>query len=71
MVKKWKIYLKRGFLAIATVLSILTAGYIIYDLYILGLNNVTQQTMTWLAFTIFFTGISMLIIADDFYKVKK
>jgi hypothetical protein len=71
MVKKWKIYLKRGFLAIATVLSIFTAGYIIYDLYILGLNNVTHRTMTWLAFTIFFTGTSMLIIADDFYKVKK
>ena len=71
MEKKWMKYLKRLFLAGASVFSIFTGGYIILDLYIMGLNNIKPLTMTFLALALFFTGITMLILVDDLYKVKK
>lgn len=71
MKKKLKNYLKRFFLAGASVFSFLAGGYIIMDLYILGYNNVKHMTMTFLAFALIFICFTMLILADDLYKVKK
>jgi len=71
MEKKWKKYLKRFFLISAAVFSFFTGGYIIYDLYILGLNNVTPRTMTFLAIVLIFIWMTLIILADELYKVKK
>ena len=71
MEKKWKKYLKRFILVSASVFSFFTGGYIIYDLYLLGLNNVTPLTMTFLAVALIFIWMTLIVIVDDLYRVKK
>ena len=71
MDKKWKKYLKRFFLVGASVFSLWAGGNILYDLYIRGLDNVKPGTMGYLAVALIFIWITMLILADDLYRVKK
>ena len=71
MVKKWKKYIKRAFMAGTSVFSIFAGGFILYDIYKVGLNNVEPRTMTYLAVALIFMGITMIILVDDLYKVKK
>ncbi len=71
MEKKWKIHLKRFFLTGASVSSFFAGGYILLDLYVLGLNNVRPVTMTFLAFALIFIWMTLIVLADELYKVKK
>ena len=66
-----KKYLKCFFLVGTSVFSLFTGGYIFYDLYIKGLSNVEPRTMTYLAITLFFIWITMLILVGDFYSARK
>jgi membrane-bound ClpP family serine protease len=71
MAKKWKKYIGRAFLAVTSVSSLFAGVFILYDLYIKGLNNVEPRTMTFLAVALIFLAITMQILMNDLYKVKK
>ena len=71
MVKKWKKYITRIPLAVTAVSSIFAGGFILYDLYGLGLNTIEPRTMTYLAVALMFLGITMIILLNDLYKVRK
>lgn len=71
MNEKWKKYLKRFFVIGAGVFSLFTGGYILLDLYVWKLGNVRSFTMTFLAIALFFTWITMTILACDLYSIKK
>ena len=71
MVKKWKKYITRIPLAVTAVFSIFAGGFILYDLYRLGLNTIEPRTMTYLAVALMFLGITMIILLNDLYKVRK
>ena len=70
MKEKWKKYLKRFFLIGASVFSLWAGGNIFFDLYIWGLDNVKPITMGYLAVALIFIWITMLILADELYRVK-
>lgn len=71
MAHDWKKYVKRLFLAGASVFSFFAGGFIVYDLHIRGLSYVRPSTLNFLATALIFMGITMLILVDDLYRVKK
>ena len=71
MAKKWKKYITRIPFAVTAVFSIFAGVFILCDIYKVGLNNVEPRTMTYLAVALIFMGITMVILVDDLYKVKK
>ena len=64
-------YVKRGCLAVASVCSIFAGGYMLFDLFINGRIMLTSLLISFLAIAQIFLGISLVVILNDFYTIKK
>jgi len=71
MKNKLNNYVRRLFMAGTAVFSLFAAGFILYDIYVSGLNTAAPRTLSYLAVALIFLFITMLIFANDLYRKTK
>ena len=67
----WKDYGKRVIIAGACLFSLLSAIWIVLDIYFHGRTTISTYTLTYLAIACIFICLAFIILAYDLYKMKK